>query len=380
MVSSVPGLQFAIDYATDGNSIGDSANFAAYALDKWLFVAATNDGTNAPKLYMGSLTEPLAEPSSYRTAIAPVGARGDDSANTLFIGNGNSPTFNQGFPGRIGLYGIVPAVMTLPELVQQQFSRVPIRSDYLLFANLGFGAVNSVDWSGLARAGSVTGATLADHVPQGTFTGYEASYPSTTTEIAAIADGTHDGHEYPQDTWNTGDVWFGHYGTSDEWACLHFQSVDIPKNATIESATLRLREHTHEGGSYTVNAKVRAQLIANASPPGAANLPSDMTLTTAGTDLDVLTDNWVDTEITDVDVKTSVQEVINQASWAANNALNIVIENDGTTGDQDVDVYSYDILAGYAAMLTIVYSLPEPAAAVAVLKNPIHWTHAYLRM
>jgi len=177
-----------------------------------------------------------------------------------------------------------------------------------------------------------------------------------TTVNEVVGENADDGHEYPQDSWNA-TTWFGHYGTSDLWLVTRFQTVNVPKNAIITSATYTMTERVTEGGTYTVNAKVRAQLIADASAPGAANLPSDFTLTAAGTDLDVVSTSWVDNQTTAVDVTAIIQEIVNQATWAANNDINIVIVNDGTTGDKDLGTYNYEDTAAKAAKLDIEYTV-----------------------
>lgn len=190
-------------------------------------------------------------------------------------------------------------------------------------------------------------------------------------ENVYIATGTDDGHEYPSGSWNANWTWFGHYGSSDEWLCTRLTSVNIPKDATIISAYYTITEKNTEGGTYTVNAKVRAELIGNASAPSSGNLPHNFTLTTAGVDLDVSSTDWVDGQITKVNVTSIIQEIVNQSGWAANNAINIVIVNDGTTGDHDLEIYDYVSNASKVASLYVEYSSVAGAGGSATMNATV---------
>ena len=190
-------------------------------------------------------------------------------------------------------------------------------------------------------------------------------FDPTVNEIVGV--GTDDGHEYPQDTWTSNVCWFGHYGASDLWACTRFQTVNVPNPATIDSATYTLTEKSDEGGTYTVDATVRAQAIDDAAAPAAGNLPSDMTLTAAGTNVSYVSTSWTIDEESEITVTSIIQEIVDRAGWAANQDMNIVIVNNGTTGDKDLEFYDYTGSVTACATLDITYTAgAAPVAAAAV--------------
>jgi len=179
-------------------------------------------------------------------------------------------------------------------------------------------------------------------------------YPDTLGPVSVAATGD-DGHEYPQDTWVSTSAWMGHYGTSDLWTCTRFLGINITKGYSITSATYKITGHQTEGGTYTVNCRVKAQAIDSASAPSGTNLPSDFSYTTNYTDVSYSTTSWADV-VKDIDVKDIVQELVNRSGWSSGNALNLVILNNGTTGNDDISIYDYGLDSAKTATLTIVYT------------------------
>lgn len=167
------------------------ANFAAYAQNKWLFVAATWDTGGAAgdgKLYMGDRSLLAAEPSAYSAQTAGSGTVGDDSAVDMYVGN--SSVGNVPFPGRIAVLCLVKnRILTPGEIISWQFDPRNV-ADAVLFWHLGYnGTTNVPDWSGSGNTGTITGATVADHVPLGPLFGWAdaAPVPSPVTAYTLTA-------------------------------------------------------------------------------------------------------------------------------------------------------------------------------------------------
>ncbi|MGH7391434.1 MAG: LamG domain-containing protein [Candidatus Rokuibacteriota bacterium] len=129
----------------------------------WQFVAFTWDGTAAPKLYRGTLATAIAE-LAYATSTAGAGAIHNDSAESMRIGRAEG--FGQFNGGRIARVQVWNRVLTLNELLQQQFCPHLTSSDVLL-CELGLNGVGTqFDRSGNGHHGTVSGSpTVADHVP-----------------------------------------------------------------------------------------------------------------------------------------------------------------------------------------------------------------------
>ena len=144
------------------------------AAGAWQCIAVTWDGSNAAKIYKGTLAAALAE-ASYATSTAGSGAYSSDAAEALFLGAG--PNITQRFNGSIAWVGLWNREMTLAELQSQQF-RPRVTSGCVGFWMLGAnGTATQADWSGNGNSGSVTGATVADHVPLGSWFGGVLALP-----------------------------------------------------------------------------------------------------------------------------------------------------------------------------------------------------------
>jgi hypothetical protein len=131
----------------------------------WNFVCATwNTGGAAgdQRLYVGTLTANAAE-ASYSSQTAGSGSVGDNSGADL-IGC-NRSTGGIALVGRMAVVALWNRQLTLGEIIEQQWRPRPT-SGCVLMAHLGYNGTGSQpDWSGNGNAGTVTGATVIDHVP-----------------------------------------------------------------------------------------------------------------------------------------------------------------------------------------------------------------------
>lgn len=135
-------------------------------LNKWYFTVVTYDESGGAgevaNIYVGDLTT-LAVERSYGVAIDGSGATIGESGGAA-ICNSNSTT-TQGFGGRVAFTAAYSRVMSLNEIRTHQFFP-RVASNCRLFMVLGWnGTGTQADWSGLKNHGTVTGATVAAHVP-----------------------------------------------------------------------------------------------------------------------------------------------------------------------------------------------------------------------
>ena len=176
------------DYTTT-DATSQSSN-STLVSGSWQCVAVTFDNTNGPKLYAGSLSAPIAETGYAVGPTAPSGTRVSDAAQNFYIGNdeGAGASFTKAWPGSIASFALWNRVLSLGELLDQQFSP-RVTSGCVLFAHLGFNGTGvQPDWSGKGNNGTVTGATQSAHAPLARPFGREdSSLPYIVAAPAAAA-------------------------------------------------------------------------------------------------------------------------------------------------------------------------------------------------
>jgi len=148
---------------------------ADLTVNAWNFVATHWDvASGNPALFFGSLSALAADVST--SAQAGSGTQNDDSGQNLAIGNlagGQAYAFR----GRIAVWAIFNRKLTQAEIQSWQFH--PRMMDGCVgYYQLGWnGTGTQPDWSGSGNAGTVTGATVGDHVPLRPLFGASRSYP-----------------------------------------------------------------------------------------------------------------------------------------------------------------------------------------------------------
>src|ERR671930_1245363 len=152
------------------------------ATNAWHFIAVSYSSAASPTthIYKGTLTAAAAE-VSYVTNTdgsgTPVDAQGANEP--LAIGN-RGANITTAFQGRIAWFGMWNVALSAGEIAQLQFNPHVISGD-VVNMRLGFHETGTEpsqpDWSGNANAGSVTGATVGDHVPLGFPFGFQAGLP-----------------------------------------------------------------------------------------------------------------------------------------------------------------------------------------------------------
>lgn len=138
----------------------NAANFAAYGLNKWIFLAFVFDtaGANADqKCLMGDLSTIAAEPSSYSSQSVGSGAASTSyGTSAVRVGNSLTNTARE-TRGDIAWVSVWNVALTTPQIIQQQF-RPRIGAGCVLYAPF-YTTGTQRDYSGNAQSGSVTGAT-----------------------------------------------------------------------------------------------------------------------------------------------------------------------------------------------------------------------------
>lgn len=137
------------------------ANFANYAINKWLFVVVNfdtvTDGNNT--LWIGDLDSVAAEPSVYTTQLAGVGALTTDAASNLRIGRHATATGRQ-FVGPIAEIWVFNKNINSTEREQlRTYGAITDSAATLLHGQYGMnGATGAVaDLTGNGNTGTVTG-------------------------------------------------------------------------------------------------------------------------------------------------------------------------------------------------------------------------------
>jgi hypothetical protein len=145
------------DYITNTNPL---------VVNQWNFVAGTSDTGAAAgehhNIYVGDLSTAATE-CAYGTTTNGSGTQNSDAGLPLVFGNLSSGT--SAFPGYIAVVAVVTRVLTPAQIVDWQFDP-RIVPNTIIFQELGFnGTSTQPDYSGNGLSGSVTGATVTDHVP-----------------------------------------------------------------------------------------------------------------------------------------------------------------------------------------------------------------------
>ncbi|MCZ2112805.1 MAG: hypothetical protein LC131_02960, partial [Anaerolineae bacterium] len=152
-------------------------------------------------------------------------------------------------------------------------------------------------------------------------------------------------------------------------AGVRFQNVTIPKNATIDSATLNV--YVSSSSIDEPNLYIYGQAVDNAGEfLNATNDISSRTKTTAKTTWYVASPGTGTGSKTSPDIKAVIQEIVNRAGWASGNALVLIFVD---ISGSNFRFRSWDIDTATAAKLTVNYTvsggggdpdpgLPDPPA------------------
>lgn len=129
---------------------------------------------------------------------------------------------------------------------------------------------------------------------------------------------------------------------------LHFTGVNIPKGASVKSATLSVNIELYYGTPVLV---VKGESADNPATVSSAADGVSRSRTTAS-----VNPSFTGTGVKNINVLTIVQEIFSRAGWASGNSLNLFIDDNGSAADNFVRSLA---VGTYARTLTIVYTVPS---------------------
>ena len=178
-----------------------------------------------------------------------------------------------------------------------------------------------------------------------------------------IADTADDGYEIVNgaSTWYSTYIrnFIGHYGTNDYNGAWRFRTVNIPQGTTIENATLTIEADAAIGSGTTMT--LNGVDVDDAPIFGTpSNVPSLLTKTTASASLALTT-----TGTKTVNVTSIVQEIVNRASWAANNDMAFVsVTPSPASGNHGMYTIDLSNASGEEAQLDVTFAAPESTSTL----------------
>jgi len=178
-----------------------------------------------------------------------------------------------------------------------------------------------------------------------------------SVEIEEDAD---DGTETDDTSWDSSVLKVGENpsGSNSYDVALRFNNIFIPQGATINSCKLNLVGNENSSGE-SVDTIIKGIKEANAGAIDSDNRPSQRNKTTANVAWSI-PDRSINVEQSSPDLKTIIQEIVNQSGWASGNSLILVLEDNANT-DKDArfvdsgefienpwyDVYGTSVLVQY---------------------------------
>lgn|SRR3990167_2556075 len=179
--SSTDDCFFNVNRATTNSDFISNAD--QFPSNVWSFMVCTYSESDGCRGFRGSLTSAVTELSySSRTA-----GSGNTSADTgdLYINNrGAAATSAMG--GQIACAGWISRRLDIGEIQSLQFNpRKVVNTEF--YGQFGFNGTTDVsDWSGNNRAGAITGATVANHIPLRPLFGGKAGWLGSFKAAAAV--------------------------------------------------------------------------------------------------------------------------------------------------------------------------------------------------
>jgi hypothetical protein len=176
-----------------------------------------------------------------------------------------------------------------------------------------------------------------------------------------IAETIDDGREQDSSVWNgagnsSNVITFGNVSGSKYCGAFRFRSVNIPRNATIVFARIRMRPAVTDTVDPDVKLIIRGIKEADTKPFTQASRPSQRAKTVNGTQWHIVK-KWEVHEWTQTpNLKLVIEEIVAQAQWKAGNALALVIEDNGSASNQAETCYDFSKGEGYGAELDIWYT------------------------
>lgn len=163
------GFEAYIHRNTSDLYVSTGASASEFSTNEWVFMAWVFDenGANSDqKLFIGKLDSIVAEVGSYSSQGAGSGSFDSNASQPMYVGNGwGTDEDDKPFVGDYGFFGLWNRALTLGELRALQF-QPRVTNGCLVFYDMGrSGTSTQVDWSGNGNNGTITGTTMANHIP-----------------------------------------------------------------------------------------------------------------------------------------------------------------------------------------------------------------------
>lgn len=189
---------------------------------------------------------------------------------------------------------------------------------------------------------------------------------------AVIEENNDDGREKNNETWysegnaaNT--ISFGKYDAVVQHGAFRFRDANIPKNARIVLARLRLRPAVTDLVDPDVKLIIKGIKEADTSPFSQSNRPSQRTKTTNSKAWHIIkkweVHEWVQTP----NLHLLVEEIVAQANWKPGNAIAFVIEDNGSADEQAETCWDKNKGEAYRAELEIYFTDPDTEITIGYL-------------
>lgn len=175
----------------------------------------------------------------------------------------------------------------------------------------------------------------------------------------AVTANSDDGYGYAANfDSTTADTYAGKISADSIDTYLRFLNVGIPQGAVVYSAVLKVRASASGGTVTDIHAQVRADDSDNATAPTTAASLDGKPRTTAKVDWDPTV--WtVGTEYSPPDLAAVVQEVVDRAGWVSGNALQLFVEDDGSSAGTYMGFATLENVT-YSEALLVVDLMPRP--------------------
>ena len=160
-----------------------SIQTANLAVNKWSFLASSinlNGVDTDQYLYIGYLNTIVSEVGAYALRGVGSGTPVTNAAQNFILGNNNA--FTEPTDGAVGIAMIFNKQLSLGELRTLQFRPIPISGCLGFWVLHGTGT--QPDLSGNGNNGTVTGATITDHIPIGPPFGFDMGWMGAYSKLS----------------------------------------------------------------------------------------------------------------------------------------------------------------------------------------------------
>ncbi|TRY29585.1 PilC/PilY family type IV pilus protein [Aliiglaciecola sp. M165] len=155
-------------------------------------------------------------------------------------------------------------------------------------------------------------------------------------------------------------------GTETVYSGFRYQSINIPRGATITNAHMRFTSSQLNTAVTSIN--IRAELTGDATEFASTNFNiSNRTRTANEVNWD-LDNDWPlsNDMVRSPSIISVIQEVVDQASWCGKNSINIIIETSSIDGSSDRRAKAFEDGTGSSPQLVIGY---DDATATGCVKG-----------